>query len=202
MPHERPRDVFRQRARECAVDQAGDLGDDHVVGRRAELVAEARAAARAGKNASRPAAAAEADRCSSSGGVFTTFPSSALCLQALREELERASSSWSLARRRGRRLAESRTLSSRRRPGTPLTARTSSTARGSWSCRDRARARPRACGRIPPAPTSASARRSGRVSRGRHPEPIGCVGLVQRALFLREELANRLLAAHGVLDVR
>ena len=39
MPHERPRDVFRQRAREGAVDQAGDLGDDHVVGRRAELVA-------------------------------------------------------------------------------------------------------------------------------------------------------------------
>ena len=59
------------------------------------------------------------------------------------------------------------TLASRRRPGRPPPARTSSTARGSSSCPGRARARRRACGRGPRARTSASARRSGRGSRGR-----------------------------------
>ena len=39
MLHERARDLLRQRAREGAVDQARDLGNEHVVCRSPELVA-------------------------------------------------------------------------------------------------------------------------------------------------------------------
>ena len=88
MPHERPSDVFRQCAREGAVDQAGDLGDDHVVGSRSELVAGGPRRSPCGEEREPACGRGEARSVLVLGGLHD-LPVRRSRLQPLREELER-----------------------------------------------------------------------------------------------------------------